>query len=38
MFKEIIVVYYKHKNTLSEQNADFINVQAGGTYSNHCAL
>jgi lipoate-protein ligase B len=42
LFREIIAVYSenhtKHMNTICEQNAELSNVQAGGTYSYHCAL
>jgi hypothetical protein len=42
MFRGIIVVHYdNHKkpiNTLCGQNAELLNVEAGGTYSYHWAL
>jgi hypothetical protein len=41
LFREIVAAYFlnhmKHVNTCYEQNVEFI-VEAGGTYSNHCAL
>jgi hypothetical protein len=42
LFREIIAVHcvnhMKHTNTLSGQNADLLNVKAGGTYSYHRGL
>jgi hypothetical protein len=42
LYGEIIAVcsaiYTKHINTLCVQNVEFVNVQPGGTYSNHWAL
>jgi hypothetical protein len=42
LFGEIISVYRnnhtKHINALRRQNAEFVNVKAGSTYGNHCAL
>jgi hypothetical protein len=42
LFKEIIAIYcenhMEHTNTLCGQNAEFLYVQAGGTYSNHWTL
>jgi hypothetical protein len=42
VFKELIAVYSenrtKPKYTLCGQNAEFVNVNVGGTYSYHCAL
>jgi hypothetical protein len=39
LFREIIAVYCEnhteHTNTLCRQNAEFSNVEAGGTYSYH---
>ena len=31
-------IHIKHTNTLCGQNAEFVNVTPGGTYSNHWAL
>jgi hypothetical protein len=31
-------IHTKHINTLCGQNMEFMNVQPGGTYSNHRAL
>jgi hypothetical protein len=40
--REIIAVcseiHTKHINTLCGQNVEFVNVEHGGTYSNHWAL
>jgi hypothetical protein len=42
LYIEIIAVYSqihtKHINTLCGQNAEFVNVTAGGTYSDQWAL
>jgi hypothetical protein len=42
LYSEIIAVcsqiHTKHINSLCGQNAGFVNVKRGGTYSNHCAL
>jgi len=42
LYREIIAVcsqiYTKHINTLCGQNTEFVNVTAGGTYSDHWAL
>jgi len=42
LYTEIIAVcseiHTKHINTLCGQDADFLNVKPGGTYSNHWAL
>jgi hypothetical protein len=42
LYREIIAVcseiHTKHINTLCGQNVEFVNVKAGGTYSNHWAL
>jgi hypothetical protein len=42
LFRETITLYFekhvKDRNTLCEQTAEFLNVQADGTYSNCCAL
>jgi hypothetical protein len=42
LYREIIAVYTKihtkHINALCGQNTEFLNVKAGGTYSNHWAL
>ena len=42
LYREIIAVcsqiHTKHINTLCGQNTEFLNVTAGGTYSNHWAL
>ena len=42
LYREIIAVCYqihtKHTNTLYGQNVEFVNVKAGGIYSNHCAV
>jgi hypothetical protein len=42
LFKETVAVYCEshkqHTNTLCGQNAEFLNINAGSTYSNHCAL
>ena len=42
LYGEIIAVcseiHAKHTNTLCGQNAEFVNVKAGGTYSDHWAL
>jgi hypothetical protein len=42
LYKEIIDVcseiHTKHINTLCGQNAEFVNVKPGGTYSNHWAI
>ena len=42
LYREIISVcskiHTKHINTLSGQNVEFLNVTAGGTYSDHWAL
>ena len=41
-YSEIIAVcpqiHTKHTNTLCGQNTEFLNVTAGGTYSDHWAL
>jgi hypothetical protein len=38
LFRETVAVYYEnhteHTNTLFGQNAEFVFVRAGGTYSN----
>jgi len=31
-------IYAKHINTLCGQNTEFLNVEDGGTYSNHWAV
>jgi len=42
LYREIIAVcseiHTKHINTLWGQNVEFVNVTAGGTYSDHWAL
>jgi hypothetical protein len=42
LYREIIAVcseiHTKHINTLRGQNAEFVNVKPGGTYSNRWAL
>ena len=42
LYKEIITVFSqihtKHINTLCGQNTEFLNVKAGGTYSDHWDL
>ena len=42
LYREIIAVWSqihtKHINTVCGQNAEFVNVQPGGTYSDHRAL
>jgi hypothetical protein len=42
MFREIIAVYcenhMKHTNMFCGKNAEFLPVEAGGTYDNHWAL
>jgi hypothetical protein len=42
LYREMNAVYSeihtKHINTLCGQNAHFLNVKPGGTYSNHWAL
>ena len=42
LYREIIAVcsqiHTKHINTLCGQNVEFVNVQPGGTYSNHWAI
>jgi hypothetical protein len=42
LFKKIIAVFcenhMKHINTLCDQNAEFMNIKASVTYSNHWAL
>jgi hypothetical protein len=42
LFKEIITVYSENNtkliNTLYGQNAEILNVKAGGTYNYHSAL
>ena len=42
LYREIIAVYsqihIKHINTLCGQNIELLNVEPGGTYSNHWAL
>jgi hypothetical protein len=42
LFMEIIAVcsqiHAKHINTLCGQNVEFVNVKAGGTYSDYWAL
>jgi hypothetical protein len=39
LYREIIAVCSKiHTNTLCGQNLEFLNVTAGGTYSDHWAL
>ena len=42
LYREIIAVcseiHTKHINTLCGQNVELLNVESGGTYSNHCAL
>jgi translation initiation factor IF-1 len=41
-FRETVAVYCEnhteHTNTLCGQNAEYVNVRAGGIYSNHCVL
>ena len=41
-YREIITVcsqiHTKHKITVCRQNVELLNVQAGGTYSDHWAL
>jgi hypothetical protein len=41
LFRETVAVYCEnhtdHINTLCGQNAEYFNVNAGGTYSNHLA-
>jgi hypothetical protein len=37
-FEELIENHLKHINTLRGQNAEMLNVIAGGTHSYHCAL
>jgi hypothetical protein len=40
LFREIIAVYCEkhteHTDTLCGQNAEILNVNVGGTYTNHC--
>ena len=42
LYREIIAVcsqiHTKHINTLCGQNVEFVNVKAGGKYSDHWAL
>jgi len=42
LYREIIAVcsqiHIKHINTLCVQNAEFVNLKPGGTYSAHWAL
>jgi len=42
LYRKIIAVcsqiHTKHKNTLCGQNVEFLNVQPGGTYSDHWVL
>jgi hypothetical protein len=42
LFREKITLYFenhmKGRRTICEQTAEFLNVQADGTYSNCCAL
>jgi len=42
LYREIFAVCFeihtKHINTLCGQNVEFVNVQGGGTYSDHWAL
>ena len=42
LYREIIAVFSeihtKHKNTLCGQNVELLNVENGGTYSDHWAL
>ena len=42
LYREIIAVcseiHTNHINTLHEQNTEFLNVTAGGTYSDHWAF
>jgi hypothetical protein len=42
LFRETVAVYcenhMEHTNTLCGQNAEFWDVKAGGTYSDHWAL
>ena len=42
LYREIIAVFSqihtKHINTMSGQNIEFMNVNAGGIYSDHWAL
>jgi len=42
LYREIIVVCSqirtKHINTLCGQNVEFVNVEPGVTYSDHCAV
>jgi len=42
LYREIIAVcsqiQTKHINTVCRQNVEFVNVKAGGTYSDHRAL
>jgi hypothetical protein len=42
LYREIIAVcsdiHIKHINTLCEQNAEFVSIKPGGTYSDHWAF
>jgi len=42
LYREIITVcseiHTKHINTLRRQNVEMLNVEAGGTYSDHWAV
>jgi hypothetical protein len=42
LYKEIMAdcseIHTKHLNTLCGQNVEFMNIQAGGTYSDHWAV
>ena len=42
LYREIIAIcsefHTKHINTLCGQNIEFVNVKAGGTYTDHWAL
>ena len=42
LYREIIAVcseiHTKHINTVCGQNVELLNVKAGGTYSEHCAV
>jgi hypothetical protein len=42
LFRETVVVYYEnhteHTNTLCGQNAELLNIEAGGAYSHRYAL
>ena len=39
LYREIIAVCSQiHTNTLCGQNVELLNVEAGGAYSDHCAV